>query len=372
MKVALRILFDHQTFVYQNFGGISRYFVELAKGLDKLASTQTHFSILLSDNAYLKELAHVKATSILKGKFPGRMTIYNAIDRIYSRRAIASANYDIFHATYYDDYFLDLPTCSPFVITVHDMIHELYPGLWGNQQEIVEQKKKVIFASAGIIAVSENTKKDLLRIYPSIAPNKVTVVHHGNSFPIKNAASALTTKREYLLYVGNRDHYKNFDRFLEAFKGVVAHRPSLHLICAGGGAFTDREMALLKSLDLLEQVSFEPIRNDEHLASLYQNALFFVYPSLYEGFGIPILEAFSCGCPVVLSSSSCFPEVAGDAALYFDGNSASSMQAVFEELLSNPNRGEQLRQLGFEKVKEYTWEKAAQKTHDFYCRILAE
>lgn len=300
------------------------------------------------------------------------MTVYNWLDRKYSSHILSKAKHDIFHATYYDDYFLHLKKRPPFVITVHDMIHELYPGLWSNQEEITAQKKKVIHQAAGIIAVSENTKKDLLRIYPSVDPNKVSVVHHGHSLSTQTAPFPSINPSSYVLYVGLREHYKNFDRLLLSLQSVFKEHPHLQLICAGGGAFNEKEVQEIHRLKLGNKVTYMSFSSDEHLCSLYKNATLFVYPSLYEGFGIPILEAFGAGCPVVLSRSSCFPEVAGEAAAYFNGESAEDMAQVLTQLLSRKEDLQHLRQLGYEKVKEYTWASTAQRTEDFYQRILGQ
>lgn len=365
----MKILFDHQIFVYQNFGGISRYFVELAKRMAPKASYT--FSILLSDNTYLRKTRLSSSISLLKGRFPGRMTLYNLINKIFSRLCISHQKYDLFHATYYDDYFLDIKRKKPFVLTVHDMIHELYPGLWGNQEETVLQKKKLILESDGIIAVSENTKKDLLAIYPEVAPDKIAVIYHGHSVFSKTYGPA-PLSFPYLLYVGIREHYKNFLLLTEAFKKLTDLQPHLILLCAGGGEFSEAEMQHLQQLGISDKILHTPISDDLHLSSLYHYAVAFVYPSLYEGFGIPILEAFANDCPVALSKSSCFPEVAGEAAAYFDGHSALSITETLYSLIVSQDKRERLKVSGKEKLKQYSWDTTTTKTLAFYESILSK
>ncbi len=366
----MKVLYDHQTFVYQNFGGISRYFVELAQNLNRHNLAQTSFSCLFSDNFYLKNSTLANPHSILNGKFPGRMTVYNKIDRWRSRGNISKADYDIFHPTYYDDYFLGNKLNKPFVVTVHDMIHELYPGLWPNQNDIVLQKKRVINEASGIIAISENTKKDLLTIYPELQPEKIRVIHHGHSFAISNSDDKGDFRKPYLLYVGMREHYKNFDTLLESLSEVFQIHKNHTLVCAGGGTFNESEMKKIQALNLEGKVVSISINGDAHLANLYQHADSFLYPSLYEGFGIPILEAFASSCPVVISNSSCFPEVAANAAEYFDGNNVADMVQVLINLISNNGRKNELRELGLKRLKLFSWKKTARETAEFYHEII--
>lgn len=367
----MKILFDHQTFVYQRFGGISRYFTELVACFNKIKDGSASISALLSDNVYLKASEKTRTFSILNGHFPGSMTFYNSINRFVTKWKIRNNSYDIFHPTYYDTYFLDTIGDKPFVVTVYDMIHELYPGYWPNQVEVVDSKKKLLSKASGIIAISENTKNDILRLYPNIKSSKIKVIHLGNSFTPNNTAKRHVVK-DYILFVGIRDHYKNFEKFLSAFHVVSSLFPNLHLVCAGGGIFTPKEMGQLTELGLNEAILYVPIRDDYFLAELYHYATLFVFPSLYEGFGIPILEAFASNCPIVLSHSSCFPEIAGNAAEYFDGNNVADMAQVLINLLNNDRRRNELRKLGIKRLELFSWEKTAQETIEFYQDVIKD
>lgn len=367
----MKILFDHQIFVYQNYGGISRYFYELITQLKKHNPQRTIFLRYFSENAYIKAAENSKIPfSILNGKFPGRMTLYNLLNKTISKIIIKKQSFDIFHPTYYDDYYLNIIGNKPFVITIYDMIHELYPGFWPDQTNIVERKSKLMFAATGIIAISQNTKNDILKLYPSISESKIKVIYLANSLTKKYNKINTKTNTKYLLFVGIRSNYKNFNNLLIAFKSISKIHIDLQLICAGGGAFTKDEINEIQNLNLNNKISFLPIKDDAFLIELYTNAELFVFPSLYEGFGIPILEAFSMNCPVVLSKSSCFWEIAEDAAEYFDGNNPNDISITICNLLNNPKRLNELKILGEERIKKFTWEKTTIDTLLYYKEVI--
>jgi len=174
--------------------------------------------------------------------------------------------------------------------------------------------------------------------------------------------------KDYILFVGHRDSYKNFNRFLEAVSPLLL-KYDLKLLCTGP-IFNNVELEFINNLNINDKVIHIFVAEDK-LKDLYSNALFFVYPSLYEGFGIPILEAFSSGCPVLLSNASCFPEIAGDAAIYFDPYSLEDMQQKIRDLLLSSSRQDEYRKKGYDKIKQFSWKKTAIETYDLYSDSLS-
>ncbi|RYF70976.1 MAG: glycosyltransferase family 1 protein, partial [Cytophagaceae bacterium] len=196
----------------------------------------------------------------------------------------------------------------------------------------------------------------------------IKVIHLGTTLGESLAASetvATPLEAPYLLYVGKRGLYKNFDGFFRAIQPVLHRHPDLHLICAGGGAFNQAEQALFYASGLANRVHYRPA-NDTSLIALYRHARAFVFPSLNEGFGIPVLEAYSSGCPVVLSNRSSLPEVGGDAALYFDPEDDDSIADAVERVLTDNALHAALSQKGTERLRNFSCDKTAQQTLEVY------
>jgi glycosyltransferase involved in cell wall biosynthesis len=141
------------------------------------------------------------------------------------------------------------------------------------------------------------------------------------------------------------------------------------LVCAGGGTFSKQEIREIERLHLSGRVIQIP-SDDALLAYLYSKAQAFVYPSLYEGFGIPILEAFACGCPAIVSNRSSLPEVGGDAAQYFDPENLASLVTALSEVLNNNNAADRMREKGLERVKLFSWNDTAHKTLETYKKVI--
>jgi glycosyltransferase involved in cell wall biosynthesis len=250
------------------------------------------------------------------------------------------------------------------------MIHELYPDQFIDSRFVIKTKKKSINTADQIICVSENTKKDLINMY-DVPEDKIKVIYHGNSLPksdeyLKRAdlEKMYSITKPFLLYVGDRKRsYKNFTMLFETYSIMFSDR--FDLVCFGGGDFNHNELKTIKSI----RGSGEVIHlsgSDHLLASLYKNAFCFIYPSLYEGFGIPLLEAMGLGCPAIASNTSSIPEVVDKAALLFDPNSKDSLINVIELLESNESKREKLINLGLEQEKKFSWDKTAYETFKVY------
>ncbi len=358
--IKMKVLFDNQIFSLQRYGGISRYFVEIMKRMPQ--DVDVISPTLLTDNVFLKTERFEGNKSVSLPDFKWKKKLYAAVNNSNFSRLLKRGDYDIFHPTYFDPGFLKR-LHGPYVVTVHDMTYERFPELFGTEDPVISQKKETITRADKIIAISEKTKADIIDIY-GLSGSNIEVIYHGHSLHPENAEAVEGLPEKYILYVGQRFHYKNFDRFLEAFAMVHKWNPEIKLVCTGGG-FSRDEMSRIKMLGLEGAVSSRFV-SDNQLAYLYQHALCFVFPSLYEGFGIPVLEAFASGCPVLLSNASCFPEVGGDAALFFDPYNPEEMAKTIESVVSDSNLRTQMIQRGHERVKAFSWDKTAAQTAEFY------
>lgn len=357
------VLYDDQIFSYQTFGGISRYFCEIIKNIQ----VKYDISIRYSNNYYLIENNLAKhRIPIPKSIFDRYQDSFTRKNTRFSRKKLSIHTPYLFHPTYYDPYFLDYIGNNPFVITVHDMIYEKFPQCFTNPEIIINQKREVITKANRIIAISEHTKKDIIDLL-NIAPDKIDVIYHGTNM-MKPQKLRLNLPRKYLLFVGDRWSYKNFERFILAFAKLANDDKELFAICTGR-PFTNAEIALFKQLNIADRMMLFRA-SDLAMSELYSRAELFVFPSLYEGFGIPILEAFANNCPVALSHASCFPEIAGEAGAYFDPYSVDSIIDTVKKIIYNKSEQQKLIYAGKKQLELYSWNKAARETEETYKRVL--
>ncbi|MDJ0804348.1 MAG: glycosyltransferase family 1 protein [Desulfobacterales bacterium] len=390
MKNRATILYEPEMLIWQRYGGVSRYFCELLSHFQSDKQINTLLPMTFSKNQYLQYFSlHNPIRLIEPISLSGKNKIIKkllkpvkAIMRLLLQLQLAANDkqfikiaksnaYDICHFTYYNSNALEYVSRKPIAITVHDMIHEIFPEQSMNLDTI--NKKKLFLQKANlIIAVSEQTKNDIVRLY-NIPKGSIYVIHHGCSFEKKIAnksVKSMVTPRNYILYVGDRKGYKNFNFMLSALSPLLGRRSDLEIICAGGRAFDSNEKERIATLGLQDKVSQIEV-NDYQLKNLYMNAQLFIFPSLYEGFGLPLLEAFHCGCPVVCSNSNVFNEIAEDAAIYFDPLSADSIcNAVKESLSSHALRSEYGKR-GRERVRAFSWSITAEKTKSAYLDLLS-
>lgn len=386
----MKVLFDNQIFKAQKYGGISRYFSELFKYFNEVDNFEYELPIRDTNNEYLKNIPPFSKMNLSRKVFFPNINsklrrVLNKLNDIIdsdsntnrTKKLLREQNFDIFHPTYYSTYFLKYLKNKPMVLTVHDMIHEIYPKYFFlDQGRTKQQKKKLILRADKIIAISENTKKDIMHFY-DIPENKIKVIYHGNSLqPVKNIP--LNTPKipnKYILFVGARGLYKNFNYFLQSISSILKKDKDINVVVAGGYSkknnFSTSESALFKKLGIEKQI-FQYSINDEILAYLYQNAICLVFPSIYEGFGIPVLEAFACNCPAVISNTSSLPEVGGDAALYFDPTDSDSILESVTKVIYNESLRQDLILKGKEQLKKFSWDKTAQETIKLYSETLSE
>lgn len=368
----MKIAYNSQIFRMQEYGGISRYFVNLAQRVAR--EEQVVVSAPLHINNYLSALPR----DMIKGtKLPWRpqrgARVIEWVGSALDSMIIASVSPDVLHETYYSYKSVGSPSI-PTVLTVHDMIHERFPNWFLQNDDTARRKLAAASRASHVICISENTRRDLLELY-ALNPNKVSVVHHGYvmlkaGVDSGGRAAAINKAMPYLLYVGDRFGHKNFKAFLRAYAGSAWLRENFRVVCFGGGHFRADELELIRELSIkpsqLEQIG----GGDDVLAAYYQNAAAFVYPSLYEGFGIPPLEAMALGCPLICSNSSSIPEVVGDAGEYFDPEHVDSIRVSVENVLQSTERRAELIRKGFKKCAEYSWERCASETLKIYRGLV--
>lgn len=368
----MKVLYDSQIFSAQQFGGISRYYCMLMSRLDG-KGVECSLPEMYTNNVYLHDLA---------ARSPGKFRLKDIYNRsgghIFRRyayyrngkenvRALSRGDFDLFHPTYYDPYFLAHLGDRPFVVTVYDMIHEIFPEYFSPDDQVATWKQQLLGRASRIIAISENTRKDILKFY-DVDEKKIEVIYLGNSLQEAGPARSSPVGRlpeKYLLFVGDRSLYKNFYLFAESVAPLLKAKPGLRLVCVGGRPFSDQERVFFRHHGLDSKVEYSPA-NDATLADLYRGALAFVFPSLYEGFGIPVLEAFSCDCPAILSNASSLPEVGGDAAVYFDPKDATSIRDAVNRVIGDAGLREKMIARGRERLTHFSWEKCADETASVY------
>ena len=390
----MKILFDYQCFNIQNFGGVSRYFSELLNNFERDEEMDWELPISYTNNDYLKNILAVKENllpvkpdlfdEILSNvNFKGQGALSRLKRRFFSAgdiRALETnkknsieklkeGNFDIFHPTYYDGYFLDYIGSKPYVLTIYDLIHQIFPEIY--MDVTVDKNKEIIRRADKIIAISESTKRDLVAIY-GIEESKVEVTYLANSLVsnISGKSSAFEARlpTKYFLFVGLRGGYKNFFFFAQAFAIVAQADRSLSLVCTGP-PMQKKELHFLKKLGIEDRVVHFYV-DDIELGYLYKKAIALVFPSMYEGFGIPVLEAFSCSCPVLVSNTSSLSEIGEDAVIYFEPKNIALLIRALDDILHKQGERERLIFKGHQQLQKFSWSKNAKETKAIYKRVL--
>lgn len=356
----MKNLFDNIIFELQKAGGISVYWAELISRMQRcqggLYFGRNNLNVF-SSRLRIEGLQDERYSSFLSRRYFPFLPVNKEL--IKERH--------IFHSSYFR--YSRNPS-SINVTTVHDFTYEHFvsgPRLWVHAW----QKRAAVKNSRGIICVSENTKRDLLHFHPWLEAQSVRVIYNGVSeafFPIESPVPHLRDflgfwpDKPYLLFVGDRSPYKNFD----AFVGLAEYFPDMALVVVGGKPFSKKESQRMKPLDS-RLYHFRGV-SSEVLNHLYNAASCLVYPSSYEGFGIPVLEAMKAGCPVIATNASSIPEVAGNAALLVNEPTPESL-AVEIRRLEDPIFKLELVEKGFAQAAKFSWDKCFEETYAFYQEL---
>ena len=364
------VVFDHQTFVAQEFGGISRYFCELASRIHGLEDFQAKVIAPLHLNAYLPDCAVPKAAVRLNGKFRGRGRLCQVVNAALAPALTRMSRPSLIHRTYYES----LPRVGdvPVVLSVFDMIHEIFPENFATNDVVIRCKRGSVNAADHLICISHSTANDLVRLF-DVPRSKIFVIYLGYSDVFAQPAPRDETSphdRPYLLYVGQRDGYKNFGTALRAYAASRVLREAFDFVVFGGPALSAEERVLIASLSLRPGSVVRMGGSDKDLARAYRHARTFVYPSKYEGFGIPPLEAMSSGCVVASSNTSSIPEVVGDAAVTFEPSDIGDTRLALERACFDDTTRQQLLAAGGLRVREFTWDRCARETVAAYRKVI--
>jgi glycosyltransferase involved in cell wall biosynthesis len=357
----MRIAFDQQIFSWQEYGGISRYICSLAAHLSEISGVKAKIFAPIHVNSYLACLPTDIRIGIKVKTLPKTARIRINSSRLMAIPLIRAFRPDIVHETYYSDKVY-APKGAFRVLTAYDMIHEQFPEMFFKNDPTTGMKKKAFARADHIICISESTRRDLLKFF-DVPAEKVSVTYLGfDALLERNTTPDFICSKPYLLYVGQRLEYKNFAGLFKAFARSEWMQNNFRILCFGGGPFTPVEKELFIKNGINETDIQQIGGDDSILADCYRNAAAFVYPSLYEGFGIPPLEAMSVGCPVICSNTSSIPEVAGDACEYFDPISVDSIRSAVENVMQSSDLRTNLIAKGLERCKLFTWQKCAAET----------
>ncbi|MGR9087536.1 MAG: glycosyltransferase family 4 protein [Gammaproteobacteria bacterium] len=369
----MTVVYDHQIFSWQQYGGISRYFFELSSRMAGLEGTRVEIASPLYVTTYFRPESKLPPAGwkIPQIAYSGRML--DLMNGMLNRLLVKPrTDVDIFHETYYSR--LDnCPRSAKRIVTMHDMTHEKFPDYFLKRDDTRLLKAQAARRADHVICISESTKRDVID-FLNVPEDKISVIHHGGSLravPIR-AGQSPHGSRPYLFFVGVRGRYKNFAGLLRAYAASPQLKAQFSIVCFGGGPFSEKERALIASLGIPAEHVTVRSGTDCDLAQGYSQAALFVFPSLYEGFGIPVLEAMTYGCPVACSNVSALPEVAGRAAQLFDPYDCDSMRSAIEGVVFSREKTRRLIDEGHLRVKNFSWEKCAFETLEVYKRVLKE
>ena len=333
-KKPIEVLFDHQIYELQRFGGISRMYSDISDELNKNEIIERYTGNGLANGEYQKYYASFSIGSTeneyLKNEYCDKNSIKNKDIAI---KKLKEGDFDVFYPTFFNPYFLNYIGNKPFIMSVHDMIPEIYDEFFNrNDLQIVGKQEMVKYATA-IEVPTECTKRDLIRIL-GVDESKIHVVgralnpEFGNKWYSKSIVDF-----EYILYVGQRNAYKRFNWFIKHISPFLKKHKTMHILCTGK-KFNSNEIELLKKYNIVDRVH-TILADDITMATLYKYAKFFVFPSEYEGFGLPILESYKMGCIALLNNTDVFREVTNNNGTFFElSENESNLSDIAEKIYS--------------------------------------
>lgn len=353
----MKITYDNIIFSLQIVGGISNYWAELTKRISKL---DTKFYEQKNQNIYRKEL-NIK--TLAESNLPQKILRYLPF---LKKLPINS----IFHSSYYRTTYQKNVTK---IVTVHDFIYDYFENSLA-QKVHIWQKSLAINNADGIICVSNNTKEDLYKLFPNIKQKKIKTIYHGvsnNFFQIKNSKKFINydelkdlANKKIILYVGKKNmSYKNFSLAVD----VVSSLKDCYLVCVGGGSISSYEKEKINKKIKNKFYNFPNI-SSKMLNKLYNLSFCLLFPSTYEGFGLPIIEAMKAGCPVVASNTSSISEVCADAGILVSEIKKNKFIDAIRLLNDNKYRNKIIHK-GIIRAKKFNWDKCYNETMSFYIEV---
>jgi glycosyltransferase involved in cell wall biosynthesis len=357
--------------------GLGRYAESLTRAL--VAAHPERYALFYNRERGVEPLAgleHLPTRTVALGYKPWRMAVWlGQLARVPFNRVMPGAT--LFHAT---EHLLPPLRGIPTVLTVHDLIFRHMPEHHKRLNRWYLNLTLPLYCrrATHVIAISQHTKRDLIEAY-ALDPRKISVIYEAADpqfvpqppAVVEAARARYGLPRRYLLFVGTIEPRKNLTRLLEAFESLHAEGLSDGLVIVGQrGWLYEHFFARLERSPAREAVRLPGFVPDPDLVALYAGAQALAFPSLYEGFGLPVLEAMACGTPVVTANASSLPEIGGEAALYCDPTAVEDLTSTLRRLLGDAPLRERLRAQGLERAACFSWERTARATERVYKRLL--
>lgn len=363
----MKIFYDGAIYHSQKAGGINRYFTQIIHNLP-----ETYQPTLVCPRNNMDYFPTHSNLNLVTTELFKPIQLSARWMRWKFQREFELTSHNFVHPTYYSTLtWKNIHQChKPIVLSVWDFIHEIFPESMDPSGEHRLLKKRAIQKAELIICISRNTKNDLLKFYGDNLEDKVFVTPLASSITIDQSYNEKPVPDlPYFLYVGSRAPYKGFNTLLKAYSRVLSYEPEVRL-CVVGDAFTQDESIQMELLKVSKKVINVGIVDDNHLAKLYRCSLAFVYPSDYEGFGIPPLEAMACGTPVIAANSSSLPEVVGNAGLLFQPGNLHDLEDRLLSLLNSSTNRNKLVEAGYRQSKLFNWKTTVQQTLQIYQKLI--
>lgn len=361
-----------------NASGIGRYLKNLIAGLQKIDKVNKYYIFLLGKD--FDNLTFPENFQKVKADIPW----YTFSEQLKFPRIIGKYSLDLMHFPHFN---VPVFYNGKFIVTIHDLIHQHYQMKRATTHNFLFYRfktigynlayLKAIRKSQKIITPSNFVKEQLIKEW-KVAEKKITVTYEGaedkfiklaahKNPPFISREKNFLIQDQYLFYVGNAHPHKNLDRLIKVFDIISKQKPELKLVLSGPDSFFWQK---LQKENKNPNVYFTGFITDEQLVSLYQNAQMFIMPSLEEGFGLPILEAMACSCPVISSNAGSLPEIGDKAAAYFDPKDENDMYQKIVKVLEDKKLQQELIRKGLERYKIFSWDKLAQQTLDIYASLI--
>lgn len=371
------IFFDDTIFHTGPRGGIARYIVELGKALAGTGECQVTLFAGWSNSPYLDGLSNLPNFRLINCPRPAHWkinTLARNVSLLWRRHCfdqLARANPQIYHASYFDMDAKITAKAHAVVVTVYDMIAELYFDGKERSAAHLSQKFLASHRADAVFAISHSTRRDLERFHPW-TEGKTHVTHLASNLGLPKSSispPSVPIPERYFLMVGNRAHYKNGINGLKAYARIAKEDDTVALVLCGGEALNAEEESVLSNTGSPSRI-IQLSAPDNQLAYLLSHAQGLLYPSLYEGFGLPVLEAMQLGCPVITTESSSIPEIGGDAVFYADPHSPESLAGVMRMLLLAPNELKHKIQKAQALAGKFSWERCARESLSVYKNLV--
>jgi len=358
--------------------GLGRYAQKLIENLENIDDENQYFVFLLKENFDEFQPNNKNFQKVLAD-----FRWYTFAEQIKFPLLLRKYNLDVMHFPHFN---VPIFYRKKIIITIHDLILLNFPTLRGTRLNPIFYWLKflaykltigsAIRRSQRMITVSNFSKEDILKNYPKLKKEKVAVTYEACDLKNKIQEAGLKNSdkilekygiiKPHLLYVGNAYPHKNLEGLLGAWKIYDGKNKNLKLVLVGKKDFFYRRIQKKIKKEKIVNVVLAGFVSDEDLDAVYQESTAYIFPSLYEGFGLPPLEAMAMGVPVISSNHGCMQEILGDSARYFDARNFQSIIAAIEKITQDENLRKELIQKGYQKIKEYSWEKMARETLRIY------